>query len=336
MKKKDYLKNLEIKSILKLENIIEKVLIINKKYFAIKSENEITIYSINTIELKFRIPLKPLNKKKNDFLLHSYIFDYNYKLRLINNEEKSDSYKLLTDKNLIEINFNKNEWKIISELKEGIYLINLNVLLYKNDVLLYKKYAIQILDPKGNLKSKIKATYFELYGLYEIKNKYLIINLKLKFLILDVNNNYNILYSKENCYYHWGYQHPYILDEQTIIFSTILNIYIPGVEKYIFLDLNDFSERLVENIPYEEGDYDSTNKLFIIHKFDDNIYLQFETTESYIGKKWSIVILKNNKFEFIKKFDDKGILGDNLHFLTNNVILTWDFLGKNVKLVHYE
>ena len=334
MKKKDYLRNLEIKSILKLENMIEKVLIINDKYFAVKTNNEIAIYLINTIELKFRIPLKPLNKeKKHDKLLKRYIFDYNYKLRIINNEEKSDTYILLTDKNLIEINFKKNEWKIISELKEGIYLFNLNVLLFRDNF-------IQILDQKGKLKGKIKLRFSNnlLYGLYEIKNKYLIINLHLIFIILDINNNYKLLYSKENCIYDRGYQHPYILDEQTIIFSTILNIYIPGVEKYIFLDLNNFSERLVENISYEDEEYyyESKNKLFIIHKFDNNIYLQFETTEFYKGKKWSIVELKDKRFKFIKKFNDKGILGDNLHFLTDNLILTWDFLGTTIKFVHYE
>jgi hypothetical protein len=222
MKKKDYLRNLEIKSILKLENMIEKVLIINDKYFAVKTNNEIAIYLINTIELKFRIPIKPLNKEKKNIYLFSYIFDYNYKLRIINKEEKSDTYKLLTDKNLIEINFKKNEWKIIGELKEGIYLFNLNVLLFRDNF-------IQILDQKGKLKGKIKLSNFVLYGLYEIKNKYLVLNLHLIFIILDINNNYKLLYSKENCIYEWGYQHPYILDEQTIIFSTILNIYIPGV-----------------------------------------------------------------------------------------------------------
>ncbi len=315
--------------------MIEKVLIINDKYFAVKKNNEIAIYLINTIELKFRIPLKPLDEeKKNDYLFKRYIFDYNYKLRIINNEEKSDTYKLLTDKNLIEINFKKNEWKIISELKEGIYLFNLNVLLFRDNF-------IQILDQKEKLKGKIKLRFSNnlLYGLYEIKNKYLIINLNLIFIILDINNNYKLIYSKKNCIYDRGYQHPYILDEQTIIFSTILNFYIPGVENYIFLDLNNFSVRLVENISYYEDEeycYESFNKLFIIHKFDNNIYLQFETTVFYEGKKWSIVELKDNRFKFIKKFNDKGILGDNLHILTDNLILTWDFLGTTIKFVHYE
>ena len=271
-------------------------------------------------------------RKKIIFFLN-VIFDYDYKLRIINNKEKLNIYKLLTDKNLIEINFKKNEWKIISEIKEGIYLFNLNILLFRNN-------SIHILDQKGKLKREIKnlITDFILYGLYEIKNKYLIINLRCIFIILDINNNYKLLYCKENCIYDWGYQHPYILDEQTIIFSTILNIYIPGVEKYIFLDLNNFSERLVENISYEDEEYyyESKNKLFIIHKFDNNIYLQFETTEFYEGKKWSIVELKDNRFKFIKKFNDKGILGDNLHILTDNLILTWDFLGTTINFVHYE
>ena len=73
MKKKDYLRNLEIKSILKLENMIEKVLIINDKYFAVKTNNEIAIYLINTIELKFRIPLKHLDEEKK-MIIYLVIF----------------------------------------------------------------------------------------------------------------------------------------------------------------------------------------------------------------------------------------------------------------------
>ncbi len=110
MEKKDYLRNLELKSILKLGNKIEKVLIIKKKYFVVKSKNEITIYSINTNKLKFRLPL---NKKKEKFkyLLKYYIFDYDYKLRIINNEDKSNMYKLLTDQHLVEINLKKMNGK---------------------------------------------------------------------------------------------------------------------------------------------------------------------------------------------------------------------------------
>ena len=129
---KDYLKKLELKSILKMKNIIEKIAIIKNKYLLVKSFNEIAVYLVNSNKLKFSTSLneeikeikeiKEIQNKKFNYL-NEFIFDYNYKLRIINKEEKSDTYKLLTDKNLIEINLKKNEWKIIGKLKEGICLI---------------------------------------------------------------------------------------------------------------------------------------------------------------------------------------------------------------------
>ena len=158
-------------------------------------------------------------------------------------------------------------------------------------------------------------------------------------MILDNNNNYDILYSKENCIYAHGYKHPYLLDENTIIFSTLLNPYIELSEQYIVLDLNNFSEKLILNIPYDNEDYDSINKLFIIHKFDKNIYLQYEVTENGYnekGKKWSIVKENNYRLSFIKKFDDKNLFGNYLHFISNNLIIALDIFGKTIKFVHYE
>ena len=122
------------------------------------------------------------------------------------------------------------------------------------------------------------------------------------------------------------------MDDKTIVFSSILNPYINDTQNYIFIDLNTFSERKVENVPYCEGDYDSLNKLFIIHRLKTNIYLQLEMTEDG-KKKWSIVKEKNNKFSFIQKFNDKNLFGSNLFFLSENVLITWDFLGKKVKIV---
>ena len=83
------------------------------------------------------------------------------------------------------------------------------------------------------------------------------------------------------------------------------------------------------NIPYDNGDYDSINKLFIIHKFDKNIYLQYEVAENGYnekGKKWSIVKENNYRLSFIKKFDDKNLLGNYLHFISNYLIIAIDFL----------
>ena len=270
IKSENYFNKLELTSILVTKDEIEKVLIIKKKYFIVKSFGEISIYSIKSNKLKFKIPL---NEKKDDqyhhmiFNIGKFIFDFDYKLRLIN-KKQNNIYELLTDRHLIEINLNKNEWKIINELEKGIYISNLDVLLYKH--------PLQIYDKEGKLKKEIKRNQFfgGIFGLYEIKKKYLIINSHMEFIILDINNNYKILYSKENCYYDHGYKHPYVLDENTIIFSTLLNPYIEQSYQYIVLDLNNFSEKLIWNIYYNEGDYDSINKLFIIHRVKTNIYLQ--------------------------------------------------------------
>ena len=75
-----------------------------------------------------------------------------------------------------------------------------------------------------------------------------------------------------------------------IVFSAILNPYISDDYDFIFLDLDNFSENSVKcyynNDDYEYN-YESCNKLFIIHKFENNIYLQME--ERNEDKKWSIV-----------------------------------------------
>jgi hypothetical protein len=134
---KDYLKKLELKSILKMKNKIEKIAIIKNKYLLVKSFNEIAIYLINTNKLKFKIPLK------EEKIINEPIRRINdLKLRIINYEKNTNSYRLITDKYLIEVDFDKNKWKIINKLKKGVYLFNLDVL---NE--------FKILDPKGKLKN---------------------------------------------------------------------------------------------------------------------------------------------------------------------------------------
>ena len=159
------------------------------------------------------------------------------------------------------------------------------------------------MDQKGKLKKKIKDLQYPFFlcGLYEIKNKFLIINLQLLFIILDLKNNYEILYSRKKNPYEYSYKSPRVLDEQTIIYSAYRNLYIDDALYFNFLDLNNFTERFVRSIPYDEDDYESHNRLFIIHKFDNNIFLQFETSEfyRYSKKKWSIVELKVKKKESI-------------------------------------
>ena len=329
-KTNDYFQKLELKSIIHLKKEIETILIIKKKYLLIKSLNEIAIYSINSNKFQFQIPLEEGEENENKSLEYLHIFDYNYKLRLLNSDDKLNTYTLMTDKYLIEINLNKNEWKIINKLENGIFLYNL-------DILIFEFKSLYIMDQKGKRKQQFNIKVDgKLYGLYEIKNKYLIINTTYYFFICDINDNYKVIYYKENCFYFWGYKHPYFLDNETLVFSSLLNIYIEKSEQYIFVDLNNFSEKLVRNVPYnDEEDYDSANKLFIIHRFNKDIYLQLEVGRNGYGKKWSIVKLNKNKFLFVKKFKDKNLLGNHLHFLSNHLLISWDLSGKKIKTVYY-
>jgi hypothetical protein len=339
--KKDYLKKLELKSNLKVKDKIEKIIIIQNKYLLVKSFNEIAVYLVDSKKLKFNISLNEeikeikeknyIYEKRFNYYIKEFIFDYNFKLRIIIYEENKNFYNLLTDKHLIEVNFDKNEWKIINTIKEGIYLFNLDVLI-----------GDKILDQNGKLKKQIEElkepyenvkNYPKLYGLYEIKEKYLIINSQYLFLILDINNNYEKLYSKENTIYPWAYKPPFILNEQTIVFSAILNPYIPNGYDFIFLDLDNFSKKSIGSY-FNDDDYESINKLFIIHKFENNIYLQMENRGK--DKKWSIVKKDRKRFSCIKSLDDKKLLGNNLNFTLNNLIISWDFEGTNIKFIKYE
>ena len=318
---KNYLKELELKSILKVKEKIEKIITIKNKYLLVKSLNEISVYNINNNKLKFKIQLNKEIKKEYYYdLFHSFIFDFNYKLRIINYEKNINFYKLLTDEHLIEVNFDKNKWRIINRLQEGIYLFNLDVLI--NDT---------IFDQKGIIKKKLG--YSPVYGLYEIKEKYLIINSTNEFLIFDINDNYKKLYSKENSIYDFCYKHPSFLNEQ-IIFSAILNPYVSDGYDFIFLnfDFDKISERSVECY-YNDADYENCDKLFIIHKFEDKIYLQLQ--KRGYDKIWSIVKEDENIFSCIQSLDDKKLFGDNLHFLPNNLIISWDFKESIIKFIKY-
>ena len=315
---KDYLKKLELKSILKMKNKIEKIAIIKNKYLLVKSFNEIAIYLINTNKLKFKIPLK------EEKIINEPVRRINdLKLRIINYEKNTNSYRLITDKYLIEVDFDKNKWKIINKLKKGVYLFNLDVL---NE--------FKILDPKGKLKKQLECYLFEIY---EIKGKYLIINSETEFQILDIKNNYKKLYSKkQKSHYDWASKHPFILNDQTIIFSATINVYVDESENFIFLDLKNLKERSVYSY-FDSDHYDSCNKVFITHQFENNIYLQLEKAgEGYI---WTIV--KEDKTRFphficIKSLNDKKLLGDYLHFLSNNLIISWNCFENNISFIHYE
>ncbi len=101
----------------------------------------------------------------------------------------------------------------------------------------------------------------------------------------------------------------------------------------MFLNLDNFTETSVES-DFNEDDFESRNKLFIIHKFEDNIYLQMKGRNE--DKIWSIVKKDGDCFFCIKTLDDKKLLGNNLNFLLNNLIISWDFEGTNIKFIKYE
>ena len=84
-----------------------------------------------------------------------------------------------------------------------------------------------------------------MFEIYEIKGKYLIINSETEFLILDIKKNYKKLYSKkQNSPYDWAQKHPFILNDQTIIFSATLNIYVNYSDNFIFFDLKNLKKKI--------------------------------------------------------------------------------------------
>ena len=85
---------------------------------------------------------------------------------------------------------------------------------------------------------------------------------------------------------------------------------------------------------YDDDNYDSCNEVFIVHQFENNIYLQLERASE--GKIWTIVKEDKARFIGIKSLDDKKLFGEYLHFLSNNLIISWNFLEKNIKFIHYE
>ena len=128
IQKIDYLSKLQLRCVLNIKNKIENILIIKNKYLILKSLNEIDVFSLDSNKLKFKIPLI---EEKDDRVYsdnHQFIFDLNYKLRLINNDK--NIYKILTDKYLIEINLKKNIWEIINKKKKGIYICKKMILLF--------------------------------------------------------------------------------------------------------------------------------------------------------------------------------------------------------------
>ena len=131
-------------------------------------------------------------------------------------------------------------------------------------------------------------------------------------------------------------KHLFILNDQTIIFSATLNAYVDNSENFIFLDLKNLKERSVYSC-FDSDHYDSCNKVFITHQFENNIYLQLEKAGK--GNIWTIV--KEDKTRFphficIKSLDDKKLLGEYLHFLSNNLIISWNCFGNNISFIHYE
>ena len=86
---------------------------------------------------------------------------------------------------------------------------------------------------------------------------------------------------------------------------------------------------------YDPDNYDSCNEVFIDDQFENNIYLQM--VKAGASKIWTIV--KEDKiryphFIWVKSLDDKTLLGDYLHFLSNNLIISWNFLENNIFFIH--
>ena len=103
---------------------------------------------------------------------------------------------------------------------------------------------------------------------------------------------------------------------------------------YTFVNLQNFSDRLIEISHYYNGD-----EPMIVHKFNGEKYLQCKSpgfwNELIKNDLWTIIEEKEGKFIQIEEINNDEILGDNPLFFKKNEIITWNFNEKIIKFLSY-
>ena len=319
---------------------IDNLIVLDKKYIFVRSNNgsteEINIYSIETKSLILKIPLK--GKEENE----RWLF-INKGLEIYMKDEKEINLKkilLISDIYLIEINLVNYYYKFVKILSKGQFLSNLDIIEIDDKVFTSIPYApfktfnsqdkgiVNVYDYEGNLKVKMNLIFVPRKK-YEINGKFLITYSYNRGLstttIIDMRNNYKKVLEKS--YLHFDiYGFP---DKDTIILppnpSTELgDEKIHG--KFIVFDLNTFEVKYLSLYVFE---YDHFYAPKLTHKLNDEKYL------FYKAKKWKIVKYNGESFENIEELNDENILGENIYFLNQNRIITYNFGESQIKFLKY-
>ena len=268
-----------------------------------------------------------------------------------------NSFLLITKKYKIEIDLDNNKGRIIDTIynyfknlksnysyakipyniiKSGEFISNLDVFCQGNDLEYTrdtKKYFIFFLNKNFHLEKKIEKTYIG--RTFEINGKYFIHYFYWRggstTSVYDINNNYQQVYEKR--YYHQG---NLSFVDNYLILPPSLDGYFEEYCNYTFVNLQNFSDRLIET-SREAGYYG--NEPMIVHKFNGEKYLQCKSpgfwNELIKNDLWTIIEEKEGKFIQKEKANDDNILGDNLLFFKNNVIISWNFNGNIITFLIY-
>ena len=358
-----------IKSIgqIKNEENIQSVLLLDEKYVSakdkfliVKSERQVCVYFLESKKLKFKVSLDSENfddSYSSDFYDDRY--DIIDKLEIVDNkyykELPQNSFLLITKKYKIEIDLDNNKGRIIDTIynyfknlktnysyakipyniiKSGEFISNLDVFCQGNDLEYTRdteEYFIFFLNKNFHLEKKIEKS--AIGRTFEINGKYFIHYFYWRggstTSVYDINNNYQQVYEKR--YYHQG---NLSFVDNYLILPPSQDAYFEEYCNYTFVNLQNFSDRLIEISHYYYGD-----EPMIVHKFNGEKYLQCKSpgfwNELIKNDLWTIIEEKEGKFIQKEKANDDNILGDNLLFFKNNVIISWNFNGNIITFLIY-
>ena len=367
-----HFKNIKNISQIKNKENIQSILLLDEKYISgkdkfliVKSENQVSIYYLESKKLKFRIKLdSKINKSNENEEYHEDTHDITDKLEVIDTKYYKNlppnSFLLITKKYKIEIDLDKNKGKIIDSIynyfnifksknssikipndiiNSGEFVSNLDVFSHGKNLeiegdkdYIYNNF-IYFFSKSFHLQKKIEK--FDSGRTFDINGKYFIHYFYMRggstTSVYDINNNYQQVYEKR--YYHQG-NLTFIADNKYLILPPSPDGYDNEFHLYTFVNLENFSDKKID-ASNEVHNYGA--EPMIVHKFKENKYLQCESSGFWIGKKtkWTIIEEKEGKFIQIEEINNDEILGDNPLFFKKNEIITWNFNEKIIKFLSY-
>ena len=347
-----------IKKIGKIETNekIENIILVDDKYTTLKEkliivlshpdDNThiiISIYYLESKKLKFKFQI---DHPKIDLEEINESFIFPDKLEIINHKYYKDlpvnTILLITKRCKILINLEKNKGKLIDSLYNSKddniikfeYISNLDIFGLDCEL----SGTVYFLNQDLNIKIKHrKLIHFYLsIKTCDVNDKFFILYFYCRncstTTVYDIKNNYNIIYQRSYCHCHFS-----IIDNKLLILppSEGFDGLSPGFDGFAFFNLENLSERIFEDHTGFKG-----NEPIIIKKFKGEFYLMCTADHfdgSNLRKKndWRIVKEIEGKLIKKEKLINNGILNDNLIFLNNNFILSWNYKGNIINILSY-